>query len=193
MNEYSYKVEADQAMENGAMNKALDLYSKALKIDPYNPVIWSDRGVCFFNNKQFEKSLNDLNKSVELDPENPYRYSSRAFVKGALKDVKGAVIDYEKALELDPDDAICRNNLGLMQEKLSYWNQAKKNFEVADELAGILKDRNIITESSAKIIVDNPIESSKEETILDEVKSVFTSRSKFSEFLKFIKNGFKLD
>lgn len=195
MNTYPNKNAADQAMEKGEYDLALKIYSQALANNPKNPFILSDRGVCFFNNKQFEKALMDLDRAAELDPDNPYRYSSRAFVKGAMKDTHGAIADYQRAITLDPEDAISRNNLGLMQEKVGYWDQAKKNFEVADELAGILKDRNISTDRNLESKSENkqmPLDK-EEKSILDEAKSVMTSRSKFSEFLKFVKNGFKLN
>ncbi len=197
MHQYPNKTEADRAMEQGDFSRALKLYSLALEQEPNNPIIYSDRGVCFFNNNQFDKALEDLNTAQKLDPDNPYRYSSRAFVKGALKDTHGAIADYQRAIELDPEDAISRNNLGLMQEKIGYWDQAKKNFEVADELAGILKDRQISVDGDkqdeSKKKPYNLSEEIQDGSLIDQAKKVFTSRSDFQEFLRFIKNGFKLD
>lgn len=200
MKTYKYKPETEQAMSQGDFKKAILLYTKALALDPNNAMIYSERGVCYLNMEEHELALQDLDIAVTFEPNNPYRYSSRAFLKGAMKNTQGAIDDYKKAVELDPEDAISYNNLGLQEEQLGYWQKAKKNFEVADELAGILKENKILT--SEHPLYEKEIDSKKEEIISNDMKNkatigttfkkVLTSKESFKEFLSFVKNGFKI-
>ena len=175
---------------------ALAFYLKALEVDSNNADWLSEAGVALFNLDRKEEALDYLNKSAEEEPDNSYRYSSRAYVKGALKDYEGAVLDYQKCIELDPEDSIAHNNIGLAHEQLGYYQKAKESFEVADEMEGILRENKISTSSKDNAVQfaepevdDDSIESLTTREVL---KNVLTDKSSFQEFLRFIKNGFKL-
>ncbi len=172
---------------------ALALYLKALELEPNNAEYLSETGVILFNLNRKEEALSYLNKAADIEPNNPYRYSSRAYIKGALKDYEGAVADYEKCIQLDPEDSVAYNNLGLAQEQLGYYQKAEENFKVADELEGILKENNISSSNSVKEFQKTEEEMIKESLkTKDVLKDVVTKKASFQEFLRFVKNGFKL-
>ncbi|MFP5471021.1 MAG: tetratricopeptide repeat protein [Bacteroidia bacterium] len=175
-------------------NAALNLYLKALEVEPYNPDLLSDTGVCLFNLDRKKEALDYLDRAANLEPNNSYRYSSRAFIKAALGDVQGGIEDYEKCIELDPEDAIAYNNLGMLQEQLGYKKQAENTFKKADELAEILKENNISFSKEETIISETFVDDidTKPTSFFKELKAVFTSKKSFKEFIHFIKNGFKL-
>lgn len=193
--------------KKGKLQEALVLYNKAILEIPEDPDIFSHRGVLYFHLGDMQKSLADMNKSVELDPEYSYRYASRAWIKDAAGDTEGAIEDYKRAIELDPEDAISHNNLGLLEEKLGYKMQAQKRYDRADKLAKAEKDlmdaidemeKNGVfeediepeTEQSRQPVA--PKETSKPESKSKVIGSVFTSKSRFKEFIRFVFNGFKL-
>ena len=135
-----------------------------------------------------------MDEAVRLQPLKPYRYSSRAYIRGHFKLTQEAIADYEKAIELDPEDAVAQNNLGMLQEQLGYKNEAKKRFEIADDLmenpkgntdVGIqgepLEARNIQREIN---------EAKKNESLWNELKSLKSKEGRAS-FGKFVKSGFK--
>lgn len=207
---------AQKALQEQKYEDAVQFFNKAIELAPQNAKLYSERGVTHFHLKHNLKALSDMDKAVELEPGNSYRYSSRAFIKGACRMTNEAIEDYQKCIELDPDDAIAYNNLGLLQEQLGWKKQANDNFDKADTLEGVLKDRNInlpepeeeindeylnkmITEPAQKIS-DQIAEEAERERKIDEpnqsrlevAKSVFTDKNVFKEFLAFIKNGFKI-
>lgn len=179
---------------------AFEFYQKALEIEPYNADILSDAGVCLFNLDRKKEALDYLDKAANLDPKNSFRYSSRGFIKASLGDIMGGIEDYKRCIELDPEDAVAYNNLGMLEEQLGYKEQAQKSFEKADELSKLLEDNNIVLESSLEKEKNSEIDV-KDEVIIEEtkevnsvsiIKQIFTSKNTFSEFISFIKNGFKL-
>ncbi len=208
MNLQEYIDKAQKALQNHDYDNAIIFFDKAIDLDANNAKLYSERGVTHFHLKHNLKALADMDKAVELEPNNSYRYSSRAFIKGACRMTDEAIADYQKCIELDPDDAIAYNNLGLLQEQMGWKKQAEDNFDKADTLEGVLKDRNInlpepeeeITEEVLDELISKPIKEQKQIEDVEEIeltkmevaKSVFTNKSVFKEFLAFIKNGFKI-
>jgi tetratricopeptide (TPR) repeat protein len=171
-------------------------FLKALEQDPYNPDILSEIGVVLFNLDRKTESLQFLDRAANLEPNNSYRYSSRGFVKASMGDVQGGIEDYKKCIELDPEDAVAYNNLGMLEEQLGYKENANKSFKKADELSQILFENNITLSKDEEEITPTPItenQDKEQSTFLAVFKQVFTSKAMFSEFVGFIKNGFKLN
>lgn len=90
-------------MRQGDLEYALELYDRAVEIDPE----WSDgytaRANCLAELGQIEEAWSDVERAIELDPDNPEAH----FVKGILLDVdrrfRKAEEEYRLANELDPD------------------------------------------------------------------------------------------
>jgi tetratricopeptide (TPR) repeat protein len=182
-------------LNEGNIEKAHDLLSKANELSPDHPDILSDLGVVYFHQRRMELAMIFFNRAQELDPDNGYRYSSRAYIKDKLGDVEGAIEDYKKAIEIDPEDAISYNNLGLAEERLGYMERARDRFAKADELRN--KENN--EDSNADEFVMIP--PGRKEVSAEEIKSpgkwkiignVFTRRGSLREFFRFILNGFRL-
>lgn len=170
---------------------SIENYSKLINLLPTIADLYSDRGLCYHMAGEYKSALLDFNKAVELEPENAYRYSCRAFVKDYYKDYKGALTDYNKAIELDPEDAITYNNKGVLEEKLGFAEQAKESFNTSNELQGIDLDKELskINMSDAPDITlpKPPITKLTFKYYLDLVKSIFTSKKGFKEFIDFLR------
>lgn len=179
--------------------------SLSLAIEEHQHVeYYAERAVCYIHTDQLDLSMFDMNKAIDLEPDYAYRYSCRAFLKGKMGDPKGAVEDYEKALELDPSDPIVYNNLGLAMENLGYWEKAQENFKKSNELIGYDPDNRVIENGIAvnKEDAEQPAvkreefgnQNSEQDTTSKSqiVKDVFSKKSAFKDFIRFIGNGFKL-
>jgi len=198
---------AHEALKKGEIDRAILLYTEALLAAPDDCNILSDRGVAFLHKKDQLRCLADFNKAIALDPNYSYRYASRAFAKQNFGDLDGAVVDYQKAVELDPDDAVAHNNLGLLLEQQGYQKEAQQRFDRADKLSKMeddlyqvmdgLEAEGAEVKEEPKIVVEKtkeplPIVEKEKKSTSKELKKVFTSRQQFREFLKFIRNGFKI-
>ncbi|MBW6483687.1 MAG: tetratricopeptide repeat protein [Vicingaceae bacterium] len=158
-------------------------FTAMLKKLPEEAIIYSERGVSYFHNKQLDLALKDMNKAVELEPENPYRYSSRAFIL-AYKDVDAAILDYKKAIELDPKDDIAYNNLGLLEENAGHFKEAKESFDKSNELIGYNPEKR----QEKKI---EPQPEIKNNTMRSLITSIFTSKAARKDFFCFLKQIFR--
>ncbi|MFK8045499.1 MAG: tetratricopeptide repeat protein [Crocinitomicaceae bacterium] len=181
--------EAKAKVKDNLNEEALSLFQKALEVNSKGKEVLYERAVLYTNLKKNDLALFDLNKLIELENDNPFFYACRAFVKTGLKDMSGAILDYQETIKLDPEDAIAHNNLGLLQEQYSYKSDAEKSFERSNEILGYNPNRY----DSARELKSAEEPASKETLSKSTIiKSIFTSKSGFKEFLEFIKNGFKL-
>lgn len=205
---------ADDALKAGEIEKSILLFSKALKESPNDCNILSDRGVAYLHANNKDASLADFNKAIELQPNYGFRYAARAFAKNNFGDIDGAILDYEKAVELDPEDSVGHNNLGLLLEQKGYQKEADDRFKRADSLSemedGLLDVIDNLEEGASphiefekkenkvempKIVpLEDQLKAEQEEnsSTSEEFKKVFTSKKQFGEFIKFVKNGFKI-
>ena len=199
--------EATSKLKEGQIDEAIGLYTKALNEAPDDYNIISDRGVAYLHKNDKLRCFGDFNRAIQLQPNYSYRYASRAYAKKHFGDIEGAVADYEKAVELDPEDAVAQNNLGMLLEEMGYKKQSEKRFARADKLSeqenGLLNVMEGLEVSEKAVEAPNqetPIEdlspsdkgSDETKTNSKEFKKVFTSKNQFKEFIRFIRNGFKI-
>lgn len=194
-------------LKNGDLTNALALLTDCISEFPDNPNLFGDRGTVYLHLNQKKEALTDMDEAVRLQPDYSYRYASRAFVKDHFGDTEGAVKDYEIAVKLDPEDAIAMNNLGILMEKLGYKEAAKQKYNRADSLVqnepslkqklselenGEPKNHPEGVELKPKKLKSNNSDEEEKKSGIKLIVSIFTSRSGFNEFIRFIRNGFKL-
>lgn len=178
----------------GDFDKSLKIFNNLVQQQPTNADYWSERGVVYFHLNKKKESLADMDEAVRLQPAKPYRYSSRAYIRAHFKMTQEALSDYEKAIELDPEDAVAQNNLGMLQEQMGYKKEAKKRFDIADDLMENSKgntDLGVQGEPlEARNIQKEINEENKNQSLWTELKSLTTKEGRAS-FGKFVKSGFK--
>lgn len=76
------KREGNDAFAAKKYDEAIELYSKAIALEPSNPVFYSNRSACYFSKKQYQNALEDALLCVDKDPK---------FVKGYLRLVSAQI------------------------------------------------------------------------------------------------------
>jgi tetratricopeptide (TPR) repeat protein len=107
--------------------KALETYTKALKIDPKNALILNNRGYALGLLDTHEEAIVDLDTSIELDQEFAFAWNNRGFSKLKIGQLEDGLQDIEKSLELDAKNAYAYRNVGL-------YHFYKKDYQKALEL-----------------------------------------------------------
>jgi tetratricopeptide (TPR) repeat protein len=196
--------EALELVKQGKLEEALTILNKLLQLHESNPGLYTDRGTIYLHLNQKEAALIDMDKAISLQPNYAYRYACRAFTKDHFNDTEGAVKDYEKAIELDPTDSVAQNNLGVLLDKLGYKEAAKVRFNDADNLVkndtSFKQKLNQLENGELKNAPTGiPLEPQKIKTSETKIPSrtttlvsIFATKNGFSEFIRFIFNGFKI-
>ena len=105
---YLYRKSGDQRQ----IDRAIADFNEALKIVPYDPLTYFNRGLAHFEKGEYELSIADYDQALQLKPD----YAEAYFVRGNSFDEKGAldraISDYDQTIELNPKHAGAYNNRG---------------------------------------------------------------------------------
>ena len=63
-----YKSQGNNALQAGMFADAIDLYTKAIGLDPNSEVFFSNRSAAYANLKRFREALDDAQEAVGLKP-----------------------------------------------------------------------------------------------------------------------------
>ncbi|XP_026326078.1 hsp70-Hsp90 organizing protein 1-like isoform X2 [Hyposmocoma kahamanoa] len=117
------KNKGNECVKNDKYIEAVLHYTQAIKMDPNNYVLYSNRSFAFLKLDQHYLSLQDANETVRLQPQWAKGYFRRAEVEAASGLYDEAVISYTRALQLDP------HNTKLMESIKNLTDMQKKKIK----------------------------------------------------------------
>ncbi len=118
--------------------KILDEYGKKIEFleafgVPLKSEDYTNRGVDFYQRKEYELALKAFDKAIELKP-NFAAWGARGAVLSKLGRYEEALEAFDKAIELKPDYSDAWNNSGVTLDELGRYDEALKAYDKAIEL-----------------------------------------------------------
>jgi len=89
----------------GDYSTALKHYNEAIRRNPDDPKLYSNRAACYTKLAAFDLGLKDCDKCVELDPKFIKGWIRKGKILQGMQDAGKAMSAYQKALEIDPNNA----------------------------------------------------------------------------------------
>jgi tetratricopeptide (TPR) repeat protein len=122
---------------------ALEVYSKAIAVNPNDPAVLNNRCGAYFATQQLDLALADCDKGLKTDPRSGALYLGRGNIRLAQKNYDGAIQDYSRTLELSEE-------IGgdPRKEQSAYSNRASALTQIQD-FDGALADLNKALELKA--------------------------------------------
>ncbi|KAG8235355.1 hypothetical protein J437_LFUL015864 [Ladona fulva] len=116
------KEKGNKCVKDGNYAEAELHYTDAIKLDPQNPSLYSNRSLAFLKMQQFHFALEDAKQTLKLKPEWAKGYFRKAEVEYATYHFNDALLSYKMALQLQPEDqsimdAIRRATLGRQKDR----------------------------------------------------------------------------
>jgi len=99
------KQKGNEFFKKGDFSTAVKHYSEAIKRNPSDAKIYSNRAACYTKLMSFDLALADCETSIKMDPTFVKAYLRKAKVLQGMGRSSKAISVYEKALELDPNCA----------------------------------------------------------------------------------------
>ncbi|KAF9794678.1 hypothetical protein SFRURICE_019556 [Spodoptera frugiperda] len=125
------KVKGNECVKDGKYIEAVLHYTQAIKMDPNNYLLYSNRSFAFLKLDQHYLSLQDANETVRLQPQWAKGYFRRAEVEAASELYDEAIISYTRALQLDPQ------NVKLMESIKNISDMQKKKIKDSQNIIWI--------------------------------------------------------
>jgi len=99
------KQKGNESFKKGDWAAAVKSYTEALRRNPKDSKIFSNRAACYTKLTAFDLALKDCDSSIAIDPTFVKAYLRKGNVLKAMGQVQKAMEVYEKAMELDPSSA----------------------------------------------------------------------------------------
>lgn len=91
---------AQQAMEEGKIDRAVKLLRNGIALDPSNTDAYNDLGVIYFNLREPEKALDAFSSMIEIDPRCFRAYVNVAFILNSQQRFQDAERAARNAIDL---------------------------------------------------------------------------------------------
>ncbi len=94
--------EGSNLVNNEKYNQAIDVFSKAINLDPLWAEAWNKRATVLYLSGKFERSQKDIDKVLELEKRHFGALAGQGLVNIHLKNYEKAIESYKKAKEIYP-------------------------------------------------------------------------------------------
>ena len=94
--------EGSRLVQDQKLNRAIDVFTEAIELDPNWAEAWNKRATVFYMVGEFKKSQNDIDKVLELEERHFGALAGQGMVNIKLKNFDKAKRSYQKVQEIYP-------------------------------------------------------------------------------------------
>ena len=94
--------EGSRLIQDQQLNRAIDVFTEAIELDPTWAEAWNKRATVFYMVGEFQKSQKDIDKVLELEERHFGALAGQGMVNIQLKNYDKAKRSYQKAQEIYP-------------------------------------------------------------------------------------------
>ena len=113
---------------NGEYDKAIEIFKKAVELNPNEWLNWHWLGTSYNKNGQYQEAINSLLKAVELNPNEWLNWHWLGTSYNYNRQYQEAINSLLKAIELNPDDYFNWHWLGTSYLNLEDYDNAVNSF-----------------------------------------------------------------
>ena len=110
--------EANQFMDVGELDNAIELFTKVVKQSPEFAEGWNKRATVYFLKGELNKSILDIEKTLNLEPRHFGALDGLAEIYLMKDDLVGAAVIYRRILEIIPSSKKSQDRLKLINDLL---------------------------------------------------------------------------
>ena len=111
--------------------KAIDFFSKAIRINPNFAPCYSNRGNTLKELGRYSEAIINYDKAISLQSDNANNYSNRGVALQELGRLEEALLSYDKAINFDPNFAEAFSNRGVALQELGRLEEALASLDSA--------------------------------------------------------------
>uniref|UniRef100_A0A6B2L0G5 STI1 domain-containing protein n=1 Tax=Arcella intermedia TaxID=1963864 RepID=A0A6B2L0G5_9EUKA len=141
------KEEGNEAFKNKRFAEAVEKYSEAIKRNPDNHVLYTNRATAYTKLQAYTEALKDCDTCLALSPKFTKAHLKKGSIYHTTKQYQKALETYQQGLEIEPEneplkEAIQQTLMTVSQGSSGGSNaeDVRKNIEKDPELQAILRD-----------------------------------------------------
>ncbi|KAF8204836.1 activator of Hsp70 and Hsp90 chaperone [Pholiota molesta] len=135
------KDQGNKAFAAKDYDKAIDLFTQAIAIDPKNHVLWSNRSAAHTGKREYDAALADADECVKVNPTWAKGYARKGAALHGLRKYDEAITAYETGIKLEDSPALRK---GLQEVK-----DAKASADEPVGLGKMFSDPNLLGKLAA--------------------------------------------
>ena len=116
---------------NQRINQEIINHTEAIRLDPNNSQLYYNRGITFYNRKNYDLAIADYTQAIRLAPNNNIIYASRGLAYFDKGDYDKAITDYTQVIRQNPNSTIFYNFRGNAYYMKKDWIKAITDYEEA--------------------------------------------------------------
>jgi len=120
----------NQALSSPENNQKIDLYSKAIESNPRFTAAFNNRGISYFEKKEYDSAIADFNNVLKLDPHKviTHYYLGNCYLE--IRNYELAQNNYSIAIQNGFSDTSVYINRGLCRYKMGNYNSALEDLTI---------------------------------------------------------------
>jgi len=119
---------------NGDIDRAIEDYDQAIRLNPDYYVAINNRGVALMNKGELDRAIADFDRTIQLRPDYFAAFYNRAVALGRKGLFERAIADYDVIIKVDARNAIFLHERGTMKAKMGDQIGADADFRRAEAL-----------------------------------------------------------
>ncbi|KAL1493372.1 hypothetical protein ABEB36_011438 [Hypothenemus hampei] len=139
-----HKTKGNEHMKNSMYQEAIDEYTKAIELNPYNAIYFCNRAAAFTRLNKDNEAIQDCKEAIKLHPTYGKAHGRLGIAYSNLNKFDLAVESYKNAMLYDPDNSIYEANLQIAQERLSLSTPARDAPRFPRDISEFINNPNII-------------------------------------------------
>jgi tetratricopeptide (TPR) repeat protein len=112
------------AIQMGNPQRAVELFGRAIEIDPNNVAAYCNSGLALRELRQLDAALARFEQAIALKADSSEAYSNRGLVLCELKQWDAALASYRQAIAIEPDYAEAHLACARVLQELKQWDAA---------------------------------------------------------------------
>eukprot|EP01016_Furgasonia_blochmanni_P014917 TRINITY_DN1797_c0_g1_i3.p1 TRINITY_DN1797_c0_g1~~TRINITY_DN1797_c0_g1_i3.p1 ORF type:complete len:608 (+),score=221.37 TRINITY_DN1797_c0_g1_i3:156-1979(+) len=143
-----HKQLGNEHFKAGRHPDAVKEYSEAVRRNPDDPKIYSNRAQAYMKLMEFPTALRDIEHALKLDPNFAKAWAKKGTIHFHMNEYHKALESYEKGLKLEPDNAECKDGFEKTQMRIMMGGgneEERLKHAMADpEIQAIMRDPEVV-------------------------------------------------
>ena len=117
------KIKGNELMKTKEYDEAIKHYTKAIRLDEFEPTIYANRALAYIKNTEYGKGLEDCNRAIDLKNDYIKAYYRRGICYMGIKKFKEGMYDFLYVLNDNPSNSELLNKIEELKKKWKDFNR----------------------------------------------------------------------